>query len=307
MLAHEDGGVRVVVEIAGEPRKLVDDFLGDVGMPLGRDEDPEPGRAEKGGDERQGVPPNRGLRRAPRAEDRNRGLRERPAPRRRLSGSGRWRAACARPASPKLRSPRHSRGRPAWTNDPLGPPILALRPTVADLEEEQRSLALGRTSKWCRPERGTRRHTVWQHPLRRIPGTGSSRLSLQGGGSQGGLGGSPEPISAPRRSGSQSRRHRSRLRQAGKGRADPGHGKRETAELPRVEWARPRSKSSRAPALPERNDRPRGARSPPHICRLTPRRRGPHPHRKPASGACSPNTTPSKRKGRSGVSVTKSR
>src|SRR5271165_2665694 len=36
----------------------------------------------------------------------------------------------------------------------LGPPILALRPTVADLEEEQRSLALGRTSKWCRPERG---------------------------------------------------------------------------------------------------------------------------------------------------------
>ena len=79
--------------------------------------------------------------------------------------------------------------------------------------------------------------------------------------------------------------------QAGKGRADPGHGKRETAELPRVEWARRRSKSSRAPALPERNDRPRGARSPPHICRLTPRRRGPHPHRKPASGACSPNTT----------------
>ena len=126
-------------------------------------------------------------------------------------------------------------------------------------------------------------------------------------GGQGGLGGSPEPISAPRRSGSQSRRHRSRLRQAGKGRADPGHGKRETAELPRVEWARRRSKSSRAPALPERNDRPRGARSPPHICRLTPRRRGPHPHWKPASGACSPNTTPSKRKGRSGVSVTKSR
>ena len=51
------------------------------------------------------------------------------------------------------------------------------------------------------------------------------------------------------------------------------HSKRDTAELPRVEWARRRSKSSRAPALPERDDPPRGARSPPRICRLTPRPR----------------------------------
>ena len=49
------------------------------------------------------------------------------------------------------------------------------------------------------------------------------RHSDQAGGRQGGMGGSAKPVSAPRRPRSQSGRHRSGLRQAGKGRADPGH------------------------------------------------------------------------------------
>ena len=47
MLAHENGGVRVVNDIAGEPRKLVDDFFCDVGVPLGRDSTPSPGEASR--------------------------------------------------------------------------------------------------------------------------------------------------------------------------------------------------------------------------------------------------------------------
>jgi hypothetical protein len=54
-LAHERGGVRVMHEIAGEPRKLGDPSLNDIGMAFGRHEHPEPRRGEKPGDERKGL------------------------------------------------------------------------------------------------------------------------------------------------------------------------------------------------------------------------------------------------------------
>jgi hypothetical protein len=38
VLAHENGGVRVVEQVAGEMRQLRNDLPGDVGVKLGRDE-----------------------------------------------------------------------------------------------------------------------------------------------------------------------------------------------------------------------------------------------------------------------------
>jgi hypothetical protein len=40
MLAHEDGRVRIVEQVAGEPRELRAQVLGNVGTPLRRDEHP---------------------------------------------------------------------------------------------------------------------------------------------------------------------------------------------------------------------------------------------------------------------------
>ena len=55
VLAHKDGGVRVVDHIAGEPGKFGDHFLSDIGVALCRDKHPEARRAEKSGDKRPGV------------------------------------------------------------------------------------------------------------------------------------------------------------------------------------------------------------------------------------------------------------
>jgi hypothetical protein len=55
VLAHENGGVRVVDQIPGEPGKFSDHLLGDVGVALGRDKHSEAGRSEKGGYERPGA------------------------------------------------------------------------------------------------------------------------------------------------------------------------------------------------------------------------------------------------------------
>jgi hypothetical protein len=55
MLPHEDSGVRVVDDIAGEPRKLGDHFLSDIRVSLSRDKHTEARRAEEGGDEPPGA------------------------------------------------------------------------------------------------------------------------------------------------------------------------------------------------------------------------------------------------------------
>ena len=55
MLAHQNGGARVVDEVAGEPWKLVDDFVCDVGVAFGRDKHSESGRGEQRGHERPGA------------------------------------------------------------------------------------------------------------------------------------------------------------------------------------------------------------------------------------------------------------
>ena len=51
VLTHENGGMRVVKQIAGEMGNLLDNLLGDRGMSLGRDEKTEPRRGKKRGDE----------------------------------------------------------------------------------------------------------------------------------------------------------------------------------------------------------------------------------------------------------------
>ena len=56
VLAHQDGGVRVVDEVASEPWKRVDDFLRHVGVAFGRDEHPQaPARRAARGHERPGA------------------------------------------------------------------------------------------------------------------------------------------------------------------------------------------------------------------------------------------------------------
>ena len=70
---------------------------------------------------------------------------------------------------------------------------------------------------------------------------------------------------------------------------------RETAELPRVEWARRRSRSFAPPRCRKGMIARAVLAHLPIFCRLTPRRRGPHPHRKPASGACSPSALSAQR------------
>jgi hypothetical protein len=47
MLAHENRRVRIVEQIAGEPRKLRDHLLGNIRVPLGRDEQPSPGEPSR--------------------------------------------------------------------------------------------------------------------------------------------------------------------------------------------------------------------------------------------------------------------
>ena len=56
VLAHEDGGVCVVDHIAGEPGKLGDHLLSDVGVALCRDKQPETWRPEERGEKRPGLP-----------------------------------------------------------------------------------------------------------------------------------------------------------------------------------------------------------------------------------------------------------
>jgi hypothetical protein len=47
VLAHENGGVRVVHQITGEVRQLRNDFFGDIGVSLRRKENAEAGRLEQ--------------------------------------------------------------------------------------------------------------------------------------------------------------------------------------------------------------------------------------------------------------------
>jgi hypothetical protein len=51
MLAHEDGRVCVVHEIAGQVRQLRDHFCGHIAVPLGRDENSQSLRGEQRRDE----------------------------------------------------------------------------------------------------------------------------------------------------------------------------------------------------------------------------------------------------------------
>lgn len=62
MLAHEDGRVGIVDEIAGEVRQLGNDLLGDFGVPLRLDENAQPRRGKERGDE---LPSRRNSPRAP--------------------------------------------------------------------------------------------------------------------------------------------------------------------------------------------------------------------------------------------------
>ena len=47
MLAHEDGRVGIVEQIAGEPRKLRDHLLGNIGVPLRRNKHRSPGEPSR--------------------------------------------------------------------------------------------------------------------------------------------------------------------------------------------------------------------------------------------------------------------
>ena len=46
VLTHENCGVSIVEQIAGDVWQLENDFAGDIGMTVGRDENSEPWRAE---------------------------------------------------------------------------------------------------------------------------------------------------------------------------------------------------------------------------------------------------------------------
>jgi hypothetical protein len=47
VLAHENCGMRIVQQVAGEVRQLQNDLFGDVSVPLGRDKDSETRRGEE--------------------------------------------------------------------------------------------------------------------------------------------------------------------------------------------------------------------------------------------------------------------